>query len=399
MRQIETTAGFMEPMMPEDRSPLTELTYELTAKSHAFVGSMNPVLKQALGNLVRSMNCYYSNLIEGHETRLIDIERALKREYSSDAGKRDLQLEARAHIEVQCMIDFGRMPHAAISEAGIKWLHGEFYDRLPPSLRDVRDPETGVVKSLVPGEYRDSEVAVGRHIAPEPQAVPHLMFRFVDAYASPMLGRGQKIIAAGASHHRFGWIHPFLDGNGRVGRLMSHAYLRELGIGSELWSVSRGLARSVSRYKAALQRADEPRQGERDGRGSLTEQGLAAFCHYFLATCIDQIDFMQSLLDTRGLLVRAESWTEEEVRAGRLMKGSWALLREALLMGAFERGAAPNLTGYKDRQARSVLADLLKQGLLESGSHRSQVRIAFPAVVVERWFPGLYSPASTGEAG
>ena len=47
------------------------------------------------------MNCYYSNLIEGHDTHPIDIERALKNDYSQDAHKRDLQLEAKAHIAVQ----------------------------------------------------------------------------------------------------------------------------------------------------------------------------------------------------------------------------------------------------------------------------------------------------------
>jgi Fic family protein len=47
------------------------------------------------------MNCYYSNLIEGHDTHPVDIERALKNDYSQDRRKRDLQLEAKAHIAVQ----------------------------------------------------------------------------------------------------------------------------------------------------------------------------------------------------------------------------------------------------------------------------------------------------------
>ena len=50
-----------------------------------------------------------------------------------------------------------------------------------------------------------------------------------------------------------------MDGNGRVARLFSHSLLRELDVGSELWSVSRGLARSVENYKTKLQAADEPR--------------------------------------------------------------------------------------------------------------------------------------------
>ena len=51
------------------------------------------------------MNCYYSNLIEGHRTRPIDIERALAQDFSSDLEQRNLQLEAKAHIEVQTLLD------------------------------------------------------------------------------------------------------------------------------------------------------------------------------------------------------------------------------------------------------------------------------------------------------
>ena len=116
----------------------------------------------------------------------------------------------------------------------------------------------------------------------DPKDIPAFLNRFADAYNSPMLSKLRKVIAVAASHHRLLWIHPFLDGNGRVTRLFSHAWLRELGIGSELWAVSRGLARQVDQYKSMLMVADEPRRGDLDGRGNLTQQGLNAFCEFFL---------------------------------------------------------------------------------------------------------------------
>jgi hypothetical protein len=64
---------------------------------------IRPAAGTALADLVRSMNCYYSNLIEGHDAHPVDIERALKNDYSADRAKRDLQLEAKAHISVQTM--------------------------------------------------------------------------------------------------------------------------------------------------------------------------------------------------------------------------------------------------------------------------------------------------------
>src|SRR5262245_58255662 len=94
----------MEPMVIADsshRGTLTDLVLDLTHKSAGFRRSLPPALRTSLAGLVRSMNCYYSNLIEGHVTHPIDIERALKNDYSHDARKRDLQLEARAHIAVQ----------------------------------------------------------------------------------------------------------------------------------------------------------------------------------------------------------------------------------------------------------------------------------------------------------
>jgi Fic family protein len=247
---------------------------------------------------------------------------------------------------------------------------------------------------LVPGALRTSHVKVGRHIPPDPGEIDAFLKRFVEVYSAANLSKLRKIIGVAASHHRLTWIHPFLDGNGRVTRLFSHALLRELGVGSELWAISRGLARTVAEYKAQLQAADEPRRGDLDGRGNLTMSGLVDFCRYFLAACVDQADFMNSLLDPSELLNRMEIWTEEEVRAKRLPKGSWPLLREAVLAGEFARGKAPSLTGYEVRQARTVLNTLIDAGYLVSPTTRSPVRLGFPIKVVERWFPRLYTPSA-----
>ena len=99
---------------------------------------------------------------------------------------------------------------------------------------------------------------------------------------------------------------------------------------------------------------------------------------------------MESLFDPLELLNRMEIWANEEVRARRLPKGSWLLLREAVLTGEFPRGRAAALTGYQERQARTVLGRLLARGLLVADADRGPVRLGFPIGVVERWFPRLY---------
>jgi Fic family protein len=386
----------MEPLFPEAGKRLSDLATDLVARSNALAGRIHPVMQAGLGELVRSMNCYYSNLIEGHHTHPIDIDRALAGDYSAEPEKRNLQLEARAHIDVQRKIDLGLAPQPSTSIEFMLWVHKEFCRQLPEELLVASDSRTGREEKVVPGELRHILVTVGQHIPPAPDDLAALLERFAAAYGDDKLPKLQRIIGVAASHHRLLWIHPFVDGNGRVTRLYSHAFLKELGIGSSLWSVSRGLARAVDKYKAALQSADQPRRGDLDGRGNLTQGGLVDFCTFFLSSCVDQVVFMESLFEPGELQRRMEIWCEEETRADRLPRGSWALLREAVLAGEFARGKAPDLTGYQERQARTVLNTLIEKGFLVSPTSRSTVRLGFPVSVVDRWFPRLYTgPAST----
>lgn len=380
----------MEPMLPSPISGgLQDLGVELSEKSAHLAGMIHPTVQLSIGELVRSMNCYYSNLIEGHDTHPRDIDCALKGDFSTEPKKRDLQLEAKAHILLQEKIDTLDIENKK-SVDFIKWLHREFCQHLPDDLLWIENPDTKEKIRVEPGEFRKTDVAVGRHIPPQANNIADFLKRFEDAYDPAKLGRMDRLIAAAASHHRLLWVHPFIDGNGRVARLYSHAYLKIIGVGSSLWSASRGLARNAEEYKARLDAADAPRQGDVDGRGSLSQKGLEEFCEFFLKICIDQIAFMESLLKPAELIRRIEIHTEEELRAKRLPKGAFPLLREALLAGEFERGKAAGLTGYKDRQARTVLKELTEKGLLTSEKEKGPVRLGFPIDIVERWFPSLY---------
>ena len=382
----------MEPILPaRDSRELDDLSFELTQNAASLAGQLHPKVKQGIGDLIRSMNCYYSNLIEGHHTHPRDIDKALADNYSSNPERRVLQKEARAHIDVQKMIDTGQDPESApTSSEYIQWLHREFCSRLPAELLRVENPDTGEIIEVVPGELRTGTVQVGKHIPPSEKELDTYITRLTNAYAPEKLSKPLQLIAVAAAHHRLLWIHPFYDGNGRVARLVSHSMLLRSGIGSSLWSVSRGLAREVAGYKAALTAADEPRHGDLDGRGNLSESRLREFCIYFLSTCLDQVKFMESLLQPSELLRRIKLYAEDEVDARRLPKGSLGLLREAFISGEVARGRAPELTGYQERKAREVLTTLINKGLLVSQGPRAPVILGFPLDVVERWFPRLY---------
>jgi Fic family protein len=392
----EESLGLMEPLMPsEGNSELSDLVVDLVSRSQRLAGMLHPKVQASIGDLVRSMNCYYSNLIEGHDTHPRDIDRALAKDYSKEPRKRSLQQEAVAHIEVQGMIDEGKSPQVEPSSRDyVLWLHRSFCERLPKDLLWVESPDGKKRVEVFPGKLRTGKVSVGRHEPPDPENLDRFLSRFEEAYSPKRLSKTAQIIATGAAHHRLLWIHPFYDGNGRVTRLMSHAMLLRLGIGSPLWSVARGLARNVDDYKRLLQNADEPRESALDGRGTLSEKALVDFCRFFMKVCIDQVDYMASLLQPAELLNRIGVHVAEEVAAKRLSKGSFELIREAVHSGEFERGRASDITGYGERQARTVLSALVERGLLKSVSPKLPVRLGFPIEIVERWFPALY-PATT----
>lgn len=395
MGAIPINVASMEPMLPEEANrSLEDVAFELTSKASSLAGQINPIVTRSIGNLVRSMNCYYSNLIEGHDTHPRDIDRALRSDFSKKPKQRDLQLEAVAHIDVQKLIDEGQDDQRSpLSSSYALWLHREFCSRLPDTMLWVEDPETHRKVRVEPGVLRDGEVGVGEHFPPAAAALPRFLARFDEAYDASHLSKVRQIAAVAAAHHRFLWIHPFYDGNGRVARLMSHAMFARLGIGNSLWSVARGLARNVDTYKSQLSDADEPRKVDLDGRGALSERALVEFCRFFLNAAVDQITYMRSVLNPSELLRRMEIYTEEEIRAGRLPNGAFPLLREAVLAGEFERGKAPSITGYAERTARIALSALTDKGLLISDTPKAPVRLGLPLAVIERWFPALYPAA------
>ena len=378
--------SLLEPVYPQKTRHLEDLAVLLAGKAGQLTQGLHPIVVKSLGALVRSMNCYYSNLIEGHRTHPIDIERALLQDFSSDPEQRNLQLEAKAHIEVQTLLDLDPTWQAldVVSLEFIQQVHREFYQRLPEVFWQLDQV------AVQPGEWRTANVQIGRHVPPPPETLTAFLDRFAQVYRPDQLSKVDQILAAAASHHRFVWIHLFLDGNGRVVRLFSHAYFQRVGIGSSLWSVSRGLAQQMQEYRSCLVQADQQRRDDYDGRGNLSMAALVSFCEFFLETCIDQIDFMTKLLEPTQLLARIEANTAIAVQQKSLLPGSFALLKATFLEGEVARGQAAAITGCQERQARSVLKHLLDQRLLVADSPKSAVRLGFPTVAAEQWLPRLW---------
>jgi Fic family protein len=272
--------------------------------------------------------------------------------------------------------------------AGIEEIHHRFCTLLPDDLLWIENPDTGERLRVVPGQLRDRNVRVGQHIPVTPGAVARFLAHFENTYSR--LGRTEKIVSAAAAHHRLLWIHPFLDGNGRVARLVSHATLLETLDTGGIWSVARGLGRNVVEYKSHLANCDQPRRNDLDGRGNLSEEALAAFTRFFLELCIDQVKFMEGLVQPDRLRTRILMWSEEEIRLGQLPPKSGNILEAVLYRGELPRGDAATVVGTGDRQARRIVSTLVDKGVLKSESARAPLRLAFPAALASRWMPGLF---------
>lgn len=384
--------GLLEPLVlsqgSKHRPALTDLALELAQAASGFRRSLPDGVVTALAELVRAMNCYYSNLIEGHDTHPVDIERALREDFSTDVEKRNLQLEARAHVAVQKWIDEGGLNRRATTVEGIIESHQRFCELLPHDMLWVEHPQTKEKLPVIPGGLREHDVEVGRHIAPSPGAIPRFLGRFEEVYGS--LGKSEAVLATAAAHHRLLWIHPFLDGNGRVARLMSYATLRGTLDTGGIWSIARGLARNEQTYKQHLVACDGTRRNDLDGRGQLSEEALAAFTQFFLETCLDQVRFMEELVQPEKLRTRIKLWVDEEIATDSLPKHSGAVLDAILFRGELPRGDVPELLDTSQRTARRVVSSLIDRGVVTAKTTKSPLRITFPAKVASRWMPGLF---------
>lgn len=387
----------IEPCFFEDAipRPVADLVSEIQSEVALLGRDLHPDAAGELADLVRVMNCYYSNLIEGHKTRPRDIERALAGAEVED-DRRALALEARAHVIVQREIDAmdvaGTLP-SPTSVTFIRWVHRRFYEETPAEFRVALDRSRRRI-GVQPGEFRSDpgeDVTVGRHAPPSSACVADFMSYFERRFGAAEGWASTRIVAIASAHHRLNYIRPFVDGNGRVSRLMSHAMALKAGVGARgLWSISRGLARGLrdrSEYMRMMDYADSPRRGDLDGRGNLSQAALAEFCEWFLSVMLDQIRFTRAAFKLETLEERYRRLLRDLGHEGR----AETFVSAALRFGRIARGDAPIVLKTSERTARNAVAEMLKQGFVRSDTPKGPLRVAFPIAHRERLFPSLFA--------
>jgi Fic family protein len=380
---------------------LKDLAQEVVKESSSLEGRVSPKTASALGEKLRFLNSYYSNLIEGHKTTILDIERALREEFSGDDNKRYAQELCAAHVEAERnlmrrVLDGERAD--VCSRQFVCEIHEAFYNGLPAHHRFTHGPEGFTRFPVNPGRFRDVDVSVDNGLStlgPRAGDLPEGFEAFSRLYDPSRFHGDEQLIAAAAGHHRLTWLHPFRDGNGRVARLFSGLYLARIGVNqSNLWSLSRGFSRQRRLYMIHLFAADSP---SKEATG-FDEEELADFCGYFLEVCLDQSRFMKGLLGLERIESRIEGYVEKRSRErdNPLRPVAARLLRALFMRGEIPRGEASKIMNMSERNARRVVSQILREGLAESESHRAPLSIGLPTEVLPFYFPDLYDTSIVG---
>jgi Fic family protein len=134
------------------------------------------------------------------------------------------------------------------------------------------------------------------------------------------------------------------------------------------------------------------------------QEFFADYCMFFLESCLDQIRFMDRILSLKSIDARIDGYVRDRAKergaTNPLDPRAGKLLKALFMQGEIPRGKARNVLGMEarsERQARRIVSQLVKEGLVQSDSHKAPLRIAFPTHVLSFYFPELFDPSVLGE--
>lgn len=155
----------MEPMVPTLRGDLEDLALEVFKASATIAGRVHPLTAARVIVLLRSVNSYYSNLIEGIRTTLLDIESGLAK-LSEDERTRRLQQLHRQNVAAQDVVEkeCERIGPGITAPGFLRHLHGLLFDGVAQEFLMQRNLSGTRQVVTIPGRLREENVRVGAHV-------------------------------------------------------------------------------------------------------------------------------------------------------------------------------------------------------------------------------------------
>lgn len=256
-------------------SPLTDVVMELEhLRRLQLAGDTPPAVFFQLKAIFHMLESLSSARIEGNHTTLADyIESKIEAPVAPADNILEMENIERAMSYVEEVIQVG----GSISEQLIRELHQMTVGGL------IREGDK------TPGRYRDGNVQIAgaNHLPPDVSAVPGYMQELVE-FISRADAHKYDLLKMALVHHRFCWIHPFGNGNGRVVRLLSYAMMIKYGFnvqtGGRVLNPTAVFCSDRDAYYEKLSAADTG-----------VDDGLEAWCLYVLSGIRDELQKVDRL--------------------------------------------------------------------------------------------------------
>jgi len=307
-------------------------------------GDVPPYIFFQLKDIFHILETLGSARIEGNNTTLAEyVEKIIENEEKKDESNDEIKNLERAIEFIEANTD----EVTVLNRAFISEIHKILTKELTP-------PPKGE-GSLYPGELRKHPVSIksSGHTPPPPVLLSNYFEKFVEFINTPHKEQYQLLMVA-VAHHRFEYIHPFDNGNGRMGRLLNYAFLIKLGFkvkNGRIINPSSVFYTDRDKYYDMLSKAD-----------SLEDGDILQWCEYFLLGLKNEIEKIDSLLDvgyvkTKILLPTLKIALENEhITAQEFKILEYLINRDNMSMKAEEL----SFLGVSDSKAKSKMMGKLK---------------------------------------
>ena len=306
-------------VVPSFESPLTDLIIDLDhLRRKEFVETTPSELFAQMKRLFHTLESIGSARIEGNRTTVAEY---IETKIEGGTDRHSSIVEIRNMENAMGFID-ETVRKTTISHAFVAKLHRMVVLGLPKPPKGEGDK--------TPGKYRTIQVRIGGadHLPPDPKDVKPTMeelFSWLNRSDPPKY----DLLKIAIAHHRLMWIHPFTNGNGRTGRLLTYALLVKSGSNVDAGRIlnpSAVFCSDRNRYYAALSQADYG-----------TDEGILAWCEYVLGGLRNEIEKIDRLLNDdylkREILFPAIHLARE---SGQIDKLDAKLLKRGIECGTFQ---------------------------------------------------------------